>query len=180
VVVRVEQHVARLEVAVEHAALVRVRERLRDFAGDPQRLERIESRPRKPYVERLAAEQLEHEIGTRLASTCVVQGDDRGMVEAGHRFRLFAQPRSLQQLQLSLEWPKDLDGDLAIQLGIECFVHGAESAASELAQDLESADESAAQKLTGPTAARFATCDRLGEPSRDRAARFRYFHCVPP
>ena len=53
-----EQHVVRLDVAMDDAALVRVRQRLRDVAQDADRLgDRQRARAREPRAQRLALDE---------------------------------------------------------------------------------------------------------------------------
>ncbi len=71
-----QEHVAGLEVAVRDAVRVRVRDGGRDLDADGERVARAH-RPRGEAVrERLAAEQLEDEVGAVLRSADVAERDD--------------------------------------------------------------------------------------------------------
>ncbi len=84
-----EQHVSRLDVAMDHAALVGVEERLGDVGRDARRLAWLErTGSRDPGAQRLAVHEL-HDQRRRLAGRIhVVDVHDHRMRQAGGGARL--------------------------------------------------------------------------------------------
>ncbi|GEC08124.1 hypothetical protein SSP24_57790 [Streptomyces spinoverrucosus] len=93
-----DDDVRRLDVAVHDAVLVRVGERLQDAGDDDQGLLRA---GRLGVVQQIAdgaaLDQLHHDVRHRLAAhevlAGVVHGDDRVVVETGHRLGLAREAR---------------------------------------------------------------------------------------
>jgi hypothetical protein len=78
-----EQDVLGLDVAMNHAALVRVRERIRHFAGDPQRVAHGQLLlAEQPVAQRLAFDERHHVAQDAVAFARVVQRNDVRMPEA--------------------------------------------------------------------------------------------------
>ncbi len=83
-----EHDVAGLEIAMHDAALVGRLDRGRDLAGERQRLALREGAAREPGGKRLAAHQLEHEVGRPVHLFEPVDRADVGVVERRERLRL--------------------------------------------------------------------------------------------
>jgi len=132
-----EEHVRRLEVAVEHAGGVGVDEGPGDREGDPARLAGGERAARLALGEGLAAEQLEDEVVALGGTPQVEERDDAGVLERGHRPRLAAERLGVA---LARRRPHRLEGDEAAQLDVPGLEHEAEAPAPELAHQLELPD----------------------------------------
>ncbi len=137
-----EEDVAGLQIAVDDAVGVRVREAARDVACEPHGLERRHRASPEPLLERLAAEELQDEEGSALVDAVVVQRDDVRVVEPGGRLRLLAQ-RLLEDVRARERRAHGLEGDEAAELGVARLEHDAEAAAADLAEELEPADSPA-------------------------------------
>ncbi|PRP91469.1 hypothetical protein ENSA5_54930 [Enhygromyxa salina] len=86
-----QEHVARSQVAMDDALLVRGPERLADLLGDAHGPgPRDRPAPRHQLLEGLTAEQLHHEVGSpRRQPTKVAELDHVGVADAGHGAGLF-------------------------------------------------------------------------------------------
>ena len=112
---RVEQDVVRLDVAVDHTALVRVGERVGDLAQDPSRLVRREHAALVQALgEVVAVDVRHHEEDELLLLVDGVDRDDVRMRELRGRLRLAEEAR----LDLAAERQlgrQQLDRDLPLQ-----------------------------------------------------------------
>ncbi len=134
-----DEDVRRLQVAVQDAAGVGVREPLRHPFRDPQRLVDGEGTLLDPPGQRLASEQFHHEIRARRAGPHVVDGHDGRMVELRDRLGLRLYPLLGNQV-LGAPRLQGLEGYDSSELGIEGLVDRAETAPADLAPDLVAAD----------------------------------------
>jgi hypothetical protein len=130
-----EQHVLRLEVAVDHAGGVRGadagadRARDREHAGDGQRL------ARDPRGERFAVDELhgQHAFAVEVAE--IVDARDVGMRDPARELDLAAEPleRPRRSRQLG---PQDLERDRLVELEVARLVDVAHSAGAQQPDDL--------------------------------------------
>jgi thiopeptide-type bacteriocin biosynthesis protein len=128
-----DQHVRRLEVAVDHAAAVRVGDRVGDRGDDrEQRDALVEAAVVEPRVQRGPAEQL-HDVERPaiLVAPEVVDRHDRRVLEARHQVGLAHQASCRAR---GLE--RQLDRDDAVELAIERDDDPAAAAARELVAQL--------------------------------------------
>ena len=92
----VDQHVLRLDVAVDHVAGVGDAEPARDLDRVGDRLLRVErADPRDPLLQRLALDVLEDDVGVAAVLAGVDHRDDVGVGELGDRARLLAEALQL-------------------------------------------------------------------------------------
>ena len=144
-----EEDVGGLEVPVQDAPLVRVREPLRHLAGDAQGLVLGNGTVGDPLGERPPAQQLHHEVRARVARAHVEERDDAGMIEPRDRLGLPLQPFGGEVLPLPGE-PEGLHGHDPVQLGIDGRVDGSEASPADLMPDLEPADPIAGGEFLPP------------------------------
>ncbi len=95
VAVRVDQDVAGLHVAMQHAGCVRRRERVGDAGHELGALAPASLRRSRPVLERAAVDELAHDVLPPLVLADVVHRDDVGMAQRGRGrgFLLEAPPR---------------------------------------------------------------------------------------
>ena len=103
---------------MDDAAGVGGGERSGHLRGDPRRLARRQrSRPAQDRGEVLAVDQLHHDERTAGILAVVVHADHVRMVELGDVLGLLAEAREEVRIAAVLR-PEQLDGDVAIQLGV--------------------------------------------------------------
>lgn len=137
----IDQHVAGLQVAVDHAAGVGVRDRLGDGGEEREARERPQAAALRVAVERLAVDELHDQVGgaaQRLGTAAAVDRGDAGV----------GQPR--QQPGFPLESARGLGAgqlerqrlqrDAPLRLLLLRFVDHAHAAAPDQAQDPEAVD----------------------------------------
>ena len=129
-----------LQVAVHDALVVRRRERARDLARHAQRLGLRQRPARDPLGERLALDELHHQVVDRRAVPArglsdLVNDRDPRVAERGEQPRLALEARQPVAGVRDL-LGQDLDRHLAPQAGVERPVHLAHAPAPERAPDL--------------------------------------------
>ncbi len=145
----VDQNVARLDVAVDHAAAVRIAERAGDLAQDGlhhrdgQRSQLTDDR-----VEGATLDVLHHEVEQMLAVTNRVDRNDVGMAE--RRGGLGLTPETLDPVAEAQHRRHDLDGDLAVERDVMREIHRRHPAATKLAGDVVVAEGGGSKRLQLP------------------------------
>ena len=134
--VRANLHVARLEVTMDDAALVRVIERINDLSRDGRRLVELQ----RPRSDLLCQRRPFHELHDEVVVTDVVQRADVGMIERGDD-PCFAGET------LAESFRRDLDGDLTRQARILRPVHLPHATHADLRGNLVGAEPGTWGKL---------------------------------
>ena len=127
----VEQDVLGLDVAMNHAAPVRVRERVADFRGEPQCLAHAEAPlAGQTVTERLSFDERHDVIQAARRFARVVQGQDVRMPEVGSRFDLAKEAfRTERACQVGMQ---HLDGNRPAMSEVSREKHRRGSANAEL------------------------------------------------
>ncbi len=113
----VEEHVVRLDVAVDHALAVGVVEPFRDLARDPDRIaDRELGLALEPFPERFALHVGHDEEDRVLDPAGIVQRQDVGMLQVGGGLDLLEEPLGADAAREVVV--HDLDRDLAIVAGV--------------------------------------------------------------
>ena len=86
-----EQHVRRREIEMHDALAMRGRQRRREIACDPQRVERAATALREPFAQRRPVDILHHEVRAALVIADLEDRDDVRMREARSRSRFAPQ-----------------------------------------------------------------------------------------
>jgi hypothetical protein len=133
--VTTQEHVRRLQAAVNDAVLVSVRKTSTNFDADTQRVAHGQRAAPRSRRERLAPEQLHYEVRPALAVPDVVQVDDVGMREA--RRGLGLGEYNAIVCRASRGGANGLERYVAIEFPIERLVDDSEAAAADLSSDLE-------------------------------------------
>ncbi len=132
---RSDHDVAGLEIAMDDPLLVRGLERLGDPGRDRARAA-LGQRPRAQELrERLPRHQLEHQEVDAVLAVEIEQGRDVGMEEPRQRARLEPEPPA-QPLVAQRVVADHLEGDLALEAGIDGAVHLAHPTFPEAFDDL--------------------------------------------
>ena len=147
-----DDHVVGLEVSVNQTLRVRGHEtaaRRKVEVGDLPPVSRL-----LPLVQRHPVDELHRDVQTTVGRTDVVHGHDVGVVESRERSSLAHEPG----LPVGLGVAQELEGDLAIELGIVSAVHHAHRSAADQSQDEVAADlcpalEPSARFRMGPLSA---------------------------
>jgi hypothetical protein len=129
-------HVLRLDVAVDHAALVGVCEGIGQRDADSQDVAVAQLPVGRELRERAAVHQLGDEVARSRLLAGVVQGDDAGVVEPRRGDRLA--PGALVGVAVGRD---HLDRHLAVQALVQGGVNGAEAAAAEPAAEAVAAQD---------------------------------------
>src|SRR6185436_11304683 len=138
-----DEQVLRLQVAVDDAALVRGGKPARDLNRVVDRLGRRDPPLLLQAVaQRLALEQLHHRVDDARFVADVVDGEDVGMIERGHRPRLALEAREAIGGGVGLRG-KDLDRDLAPEPRVVGAIDLAHAAPADRAEDLVRAEAGA-------------------------------------
>ena len=152
----IDEHVRRLEVAVDQAGVVRGGEA---FAGLHERADDLAPRA---AASRASARSVSPGTSSMTRNTWpsivadLVHRDDVRMRELRHRLRLADQPRAgLGARAAALH---DLDRDAAIEIGVVRLEHDAHAAGAELAHDAEVADRVARRERRDPRHAIAGIC----------------------
>jgi len=134
--VLVEHDVVGLDVAVDDAALVRVREGARHLDQDLTDLGRRERAARGQHGrQRLTAQELHDEIDHPAGLADAIDRDDAGVFELGGRTRFALEP--LDELLVEREGERqDLDRHVALQLFLARLEDDGHPAAAQLVDDL--------------------------------------------
>ena len=132
--IRLEKNVLGFDVAMDDAARVRVLQRARDLARDPHRVLHGElSFAREPIAQRLAVHERHDVIQRSFRFARIVRGKNVRMRQSGRDLDLAMEPvRAHGRGQIGVQ---QLDGDLAIELGIDAQVNGRHSPPTKLALD---------------------------------------------
>ena len=157
--VRVEEHVAGLEVAVQHAALVRVMDGAGDLREQPGRLPRRQRALQETLRERAAVHQLHGEELLPVGLADLMDGDDVRMVQPRDRLRLGAEARQLLRPGEGGR-ADELQGDGALEPEVLRLVDDPHAAVSDLPQQPVLSEH---RRQRGPT--------ERGEPGDVRAGR---------
>ena len=133
----IEQDVRGLEVAVDDALRMRLRQRIDDLPHQLSRLQRLD-RPvgLEHLVEAATLDILENQIGIATLLAGIENRHDIGMAQLADRTRLGQQRR--RGLRIAAGKMHGLDRHLALQLRVPCQIDDALRAASQLAANLES------------------------------------------
>ena len=163
----VEHHdVRRLDVAVHDAARVGVGQAVGHLRGDRHRLRHRQARPFLQDGAQLGAlDELHRHVGDVLRAADVVDGDDRGVVQAAGGARLLREALLVILDVVAAERHVDgLDGDGAPELRVGRLVDDAHRAAAEFGHDLvppELRCLHAARSAAGLDRAEHGTPDRV-------------------
>ncbi len=130
------EHVLRLDVAVDHAARVRVLECARQRKADLEHLLVGERLLRDQLRERVALDQLGDQVEGAVVCARLVQRDDRRVREARRRERLAGRALTVAVRPQ----PNALDGHLAVQQLVVGAPDDAEAAAAELLEQSVAAE----------------------------------------
>ena len=145
-----QENVGRLDVAMDDPCLVRVTEAVQHLGDDRDLLpERQRRSLPQPGQEVLALEQLHHDVGRAVGVIPQVEdGHDAGVTEAGDRPSFPLEPLFLLRVPRRLR-EHDLEGDLALENGVESPVDGPHAPPSERLDDLVLADSEATGRVRG-------------------------------
>jgi hypothetical protein len=127
--------VGRLEVAVDHARVVRRLEPLGDLASDRERLRDRERAAPQPVLERLAGHELEREEVEPIRVIDAVDLRDAGVVERRERPRLALESREPLRI-LGEALRQDLDRDVTPETRVARAIHLAHRTRAEQLQEL--------------------------------------------
>ena len=134
------QHdVARLQIAVDDARIVRDRQTVGDLAGDLDHARGLQPLPLDRAVERLPGDELHDDERPAVQVADVVDGDDVRVVEQGRQPRLARQALGRDAVRRQLVGD-ELDGDEPAQARIARLIDLSHAAGSEGADDLVHAD----------------------------------------
>ena len=133
-VIRLEKNVLGFDVAMDDAARVRVLQRARDLARDPHRVLHGElSFAREPIAQRLAVHERHDVVERAFCFAGIVRRQNVGMRQACCDLDLAMEPVGADgRGQIGVQ---QLDGDLAIELGIDAQVNSRHSPPTKLALD---------------------------------------------
>ena len=129
-----EENVFRLDVAVHHAVLVRIGQRIGHFADDPGCLvDRQRPGLCQSVAERLALHERHHVKEDVVGAARIVEGEDVGVVQPRGDLDLAEEALGTERgRQLRAQ---HLHGHLAVVLGVLGEIHGRHAAGAELAGD---------------------------------------------
>ena len=133
-----DDHVGRLEVAVDDAARVRRDERVRDGDGNPERLVQPHPLAWNERIQALAADILHHDEVVPVGRLDLVNRDDVRVIEGGRRLRLLHETATAICVRHQVSG-QDLDGHFAAQARVACAIHLAHAPSSDEGEDLVSA-----------------------------------------
>ena len=173
----VDHQVFRLDVAVDHARLVRRLERLRGLEEDPPRLgHRDAALPRQHGLERFAPDQRHQEPADAVGLPDVVDRDDMRILERRHRLRLAAEAcdQGVGEDEVGAD---DLEGELPLQTEVADREHLGVPAAADQPPELVGRAQRGPQPLggqlvTGGGAARRATGAQQGLAQHGRGGGY--------
>ncbi len=133
VAVAVDQDVARLHVAMQHAGRVRGRERVGDARDELGALAPTAFRRARPVLERAAVDELAHDVLAAVVLADVVYRDDVRVPERGRR-RGFL-PKAALRVVIGDRGAQELDRDGPAQFRVEAAIDGAAAAAAKQCVD---------------------------------------------
>ena len=130
-----DEHVVRLDVAVDDPVAVGEAERLEQLlrVGD-RRVDRKSAPRHDQLLEAAPLDHLHRDVVGALGLAAVVDGDDVWMGKPGGRLRLAAEPFD-EEVVLRVALVQDLDGDAATELLVLGEVDVGHAAGAELPQD---------------------------------------------
>ena len=136
-----QEHVGRLDVAVNDAGLVRVTQPIQHLDDDRDLLRDRQRRAlAQPPQQVLPLEQLHHDVGRAVGVIAEIEDrDDAGVAQARDRARLAFEALLLFGVAGRLG-EHDLERDVALEHRVEGLVDGPHAAASERLEDLVLAD----------------------------------------
>jgi hypothetical protein len=135
-----------LQIAVDEADGVRRGDASRGVEEHVQQLGPAARRGAGPRAERLARDELHGDPHAARVDPDVVDGDDVGVREPGERLGLAQQPG----LAVAAAGQHQLDGDLAIELGVVRGEHLAHAAGADAIEEDIATDRGPAGQLGGP------------------------------
>ena len=138
-----DDHVVGLEVAVHEADGVGRREAAPGLHVDGEQLAPAARRRGLPGAQGRAGDELHGDEDLRAEGADVVDGDDVGVGEAGHRLGLAEEAGGAGAVGV-LAAAQELDGDLAVELGVVGGVDDAHTAGAEAAEHDVAAERLAA------------------------------------
>ncbi len=127
--VAIDQHVARLEVAVDHAAIVSVLKGIGNCRADLAGLAHRGLLAREPIVERDTADEITDDVNRVAVASHLVHAHDIWMLKLSGRAG-FSQ-KFFEILVIEATAMRNLDGHRAVELAVACFPYRAESSDSE-------------------------------------------------
>ena len=145
-----DDHVGRLEVAVDDAARVRGGERVRDRNRNPQRLVEAHPLARNERIEALAADVLHHDEVVAVGRLDLVDRDDVRVVEGGGRLRLLDKAATAVRVGHPVSG-QHLDGHFTAQARVAGPIHLAHAPRADEGEDFVRAK--ARTRLQGHVAA---------------------------
>ena len=139
----VHHHIARLDVAVDDARLVREIEGIEQFDHEAERRVEVEALVGVEVIlEFLALDVLHHDVREVAFGAEVVHLDDIAVVEPRHgaHFALEAHRNHARGFRIELAGEDGLDRDPAVQVRVEAVIHQAHRPLAEDAFDLVTAE----------------------------------------
>ena len=143
-----QEQVLGLQVPVADSLFVRRREALGDLHGVFDRLADSESSAREPRAERLALEQLGHDVWRAVVRAEVVDGRDVRVVQRPGRLRLELEAAEAVRV-LRVRGRKDLDRDVALKPLVARAINLSHSSRPEWREDLVGAETGAGGQRHG-------------------------------
>jgi hypothetical protein len=123
-----QDHVARLDIAMDHRVLVRVRQRFGHARDDVGHLTPVRTAAAQPVVQRRSVEQVRDDEALAVVDADVEDSDDAGVAKAGEIARL-AQEDVLGIAGQELRG-RHLDGHFAVEVRVVASVNGGKAAAA--------------------------------------------------
>ena len=111
---RSEENVSGLDVTVQDAVLVSVGQTMRNAGYEANRFFLVDRSSIGGMVERLTLNQLHDDVEHPISITKIIDGNQVGVVEAGHRFGLGFKARSELRVRSKLTG-KDFDRDRTVE-----------------------------------------------------------------
>ena len=141
-----QKQIARLDIAVDDARVVRVVERGGHLGDDAPHVVQRELRlALQARLERLPLDQGHHEVEECLGVTGIQEGEDTGVVQLGEEANLSQEPRGAEHLAVVPS--QDLEGNRAVVGGIDAPVHEGHTPATDLGPHLVAWGNGALQLL---------------------------------
>jgi hypothetical protein len=145
----VEEHVVRLEIAVDQSGVM---SRGQSPPGGDEQIQALAPGSRlgvQPGPQSATAQELHRQEHPPLHHAHVVNGDDVGVGQAGHGLGLTHQARRGHRVGAGAVRIQDLEGDLAVQLGVVRAIDHSHGAAPDALQDSVATQLLAGGKIAG-------------------------------